>query len=97
MSDFRSALKQHFWCGGSAGKCSFRTKQQNSVEMQALSAPALSKLTDKLALETTSSDPKTYTDLQTTDTKTFTDLESSDPRSFSDLANSDPKSFADIS
>lgn len=86
MTDFRNALKQHFWCGGSAGKCSFRTKQQNAVEMQALSAPALSKLTDKLALETTSTDPKTYTDLN-----------SSDPKSFSDLASSDPKSSADIS
>lgn len=96
MTDFRTALKQHFWCGGSTGKCSFRTKQQNAVEMQALSAPALcSKLTDKLALETTSSDPKTYTDtVQSSDPKTFTDLESSDPRSFSDP---DPKSFADLS
>lgn len=54
--------------------------------MQALSAPALNKLTDKLALETTSSDPKTYTDLN-----------SSDPKSFTDLASSDPKSSADIS
>lgn len=87
MTDFRNALKQHFWCGGSAGKCSFRTKQQNAVEMQALSAPALCKLTDKLALETTSSDP----------TKTYTDLNSSDPKSFTDLASSDPKSSADIS
>lgn len=86
MTDFRNALKQHFWCGGSAGKCSFRTKQQNTVEMQALSAPALNKLTDKLALETTSSDPKTYTDLN-----------SSDPKSFTDLASSDPKSSADMS
>lgn len=83
MSDFRSALKQHFWCGGSAGKCSFRTKE-NAVEMQALSAPALSKLTDKLALETTSTDPKT-------------DLNISDPKSFTDLTSSDPKSFAEIS
>lgn len=97
MSDFRTALKQHFWCGASSGKCSFRTKQQNSVEMQALSAPALSKLTEKLALETTSSDPKTYTDLIGSDPKSFTDLESSDPKSFSDLASSDPKSFADTS
>lgn len=87
MTDFRNALKQHFWCGGSAGKCSFRTKQQAAVEMQALSAPALAKLTDKLALETTSSDP----------TKTYTDLNSSDPKSFTDLASSDPKSSADIS
>lgn len=97
MSDFRTALKQHFWCGASSGKCSFRTKQQNSVEMQALSAPALSKLTEKLALETTSSDPKTYTDLIGSDPKSFTDLEGSDPKSFSDLASSDPKSFADTS
>lgn len=102
MSDFRSALKQHFWCGGSSGKCTFRQKQQNSVEMQALSAPALCKLTDKLALETTSSDPKTYTSSDprtytSSDPKTYTDLESSDPKSFSDLACSDPKSFADMS
>ncbi|PRD36552.1 UNVERIFIED_CONTAM: Adora2a [Trichonephila clavipes] len=58
MSDFRLALRQRFCCGGSGeGKCTFRLKPRN-VEMESLSAPALSKMASKMA------DAKTgFTDL----------------------------------
>nr|XP_042908719.1 octopamine receptor beta-2R [Parasteatoda tepidariorum] len=59
MSDFRNALKKHFLCdGGKDGKCPLR-KKPRLVEMEALSAPALSKTVNK-----PSSDEKAaFTDL----------------------------------
>lgn len=52
MSDFRNALRQHFWCGASGnGRCKFRTKQR-TVEMDTLSAPALTKMAANKISET---------------------------------------------
>ncbi|GFT34779.1 adenosine receptor A2a [Nephila pilipes] len=58
MSDFRLALRKRFCCGGPGERnCTFRMKPRN-VEMESLSAPALTKMASKMA------DAKTgFTDL----------------------------------
>lgn len=51
MTDFRKALKQHFWCAETTeNKCAFRLRPK-PVEMEALSAPALTKMADKVSSE----------------------------------------------